>query len=91
MEALRRLPPLDLVLGDPSLQPMIAAIGRSATADLVRLAIDRRREDLQAGAVPAEDRDAEAALIAELTIRLDRPPLRPVINATGVVDRKSVV
>jgi L-seryl-tRNA(Ser) seleniumtransferase len=85
MEALRRLPPLDLVLGDPSLQPMIAAIGRSATADLVRLAIDRRREDLQAGAVPAEDRDAEAALIAELTIRLDRPPLRPVINATGVV------
>lgn len=85
MEALRRLPPLDWVLSDPSLQPLIDAIGRSAAADLVRAAVDERRAALLAGAAPADDREGEAALIAALALNLDRPPLRRVINATGVV------
>lgn len=85
MEALRRLPPLDHVLADPSLQPLIDALGRPAVADLVRAAIDERRAALLAGAAPAEDREGETARIAALARERDRPPLRRVINATGVV------
>ena len=77
MEALRQLPSVEHVLTDPACAGL--------DADLVRRALDERRAALRDGAEPAADRAAETALVLALARRLDTPPLRRVINATGVV------
>ncbi|MGA0123138.1 MAG: L-seryl-tRNA(Sec) selenium transferase [Gaiellales bacterium] len=62
-----------------------AELGHAGAADLARRALDARRGDLVAGAEPAVDRDAEAALVARAALALDGARLRAVVNATGVV------
>lgn len=80
----RRLPPVHEVLAWPGLEPLLAARGRAAALLAVRSAIDRAREDLVRGLEPAVDvaslgRAARASLLEE------RPWLRPVVNATGIL------
>jgi L-seryl-tRNA(Ser) seleniumtransferase len=85
MEALRQLPAVDRVLAEPVLDALASELGHAGAADLARAALDARRAELMAGAEPAGDRDAEAALIAGRVLALDGARLRPVVNATGVV------
>ncbi len=85
MEALRQLPGVDQILTEPTLGPLIDELGTTGVTALVRIAIEQRRAALLHGAPPAADRAGETALIIELARSLDQPPLRGVINATGVI------
>jgi len=85
MEALRQLPGVDQILTEPMLGPMIDELGTTGVTALVRIAIEQRRAALLHGAPPAADRAGETVLIIELARSLDQPPLRSVINATGVI------
>jgi L-seryl-tRNA(Ser) seleniumtransferase len=73
----RDLPPVDRVLADPRL----AAAPRALAVPAVRRALDRARGLIANGADPG---DVVARALAELETA-DRPRLRRVINATGVV------
>ncbi len=80
----RRLPPVHAVLDWPGLAPILASRGRGATAGAVRAVLEAARQALGRGDEPAVDldtlaRQVEAALIAE------RPALRAVLNATGIL------
>ena len=82
--ARRRLPPVHEVLAWPGLMPFQASMGREATVEAVRAAIDRARQSLAEGSAAAVDveslgRAAEASLLGRRTW------LRPVINATGIL------
>ncbi len=80
----RRLPPVHSVLDWPGLASSIELRGREATVRAVRLALERARAAIERGEGPAVDveglgRSAAASLAAE------RPDLRPVLNATGIL------
>jgi L-seryl-tRNA(Ser) seleniumtransferase len=78
----RALPSVGVLLDDPALEPLLARAPRSLVADAVRSAIEAARED------PARtpgDPNAWAAAISERLAARERPSLRPLINATGVV------
>ena len=85
MEALRQLPSVDHVLADPACAELVAELGHAGAAALVRTALDQRRAALRDGAEPADGRDAETLLAVAAARALDVPPLRRVVNATGVV------
>jgi L-seryl-tRNA(Ser) seleniumtransferase len=84
----RMIPAVDQLLSAPRIRTLMAAYPRS----LVRRAIDRilddARDSIAKGRVEDDavlGRDAILSRIAVLLPRMDRPALRPVINATGVV------
>jgi len=85
MEAMRQLPAVDQVLADPALADLVNALGTAGTIALVREALDERRAELRDGAAPAPDRAGETARVIALARARDAAPLRPVINATGVI------
>ncbi len=85
MEALRRLPSVDQALADPGLAALRGEIGVAGATGLVRRALDARRAALRDGAAPAPDREGELREVVALTLGLDTPPLRSVLNATGVI------
>ncbi len=85
MEALRRLPAVDQVLTEPLLAALVRDLGPAAVTPLVRAALTLRRQALSDGAEPAADRAGEQLLVAAIALGLDAPPLRTVINATGVI------
>jgi L-seryl-tRNA(Ser) seleniumtransferase len=79
-QKLRELPAVHEVL--EQLSPSLARFPRALVVSEVRRAMDAARQEILAGnaAAPAIAARVERALAA-----LDRPSLRPVINATGVV------
>ncbi len=81
-EALRRLPAVHTLVEAPELAPLVARLGRPAITEATRRTLARARAAIQRGE-PAPAVDA-AAVAAEAEAR-DRPSLRRVINATGVV------
>lgn len=85
MEVLRRLPAVDQVLTEPVLGPLIDELGLTGVTTLVRRALDIRRAALLDGAQAAPDRIGELRIITGIALSLDAPPLRSVINATGVI------
>ena len=82
--ARRRLPPVHEVLAWPGLAPLLDSKGRGATLRAVRAAIDAAREAMLAGLDPAFDVESLAGF-AEASLAVERPFLRPVINATGIL------
>jgi L-seryl-tRNA(Ser) seleniumtransferase len=83
-ELLRELPPVGAVLGHPVLAESLTARGRPAVTRAVRAAIQETRVGLRAGRSLAVDAQTLAQRSREL-LELDRPALRPVINATGIL------
>ena len=85
--ALRSLPSVDSVLAQPALEPALAAMPRAVVVDAVRAEIAEARRVLRNGAPPAAAPPAaEVASAAAGVLRAAAErPLRPVINATGVV------
>ena len=82
--ARRRLPPVHAILDWPGLASSIAARGREETLRVVRNVVGEAREALRRGDNPTVDveslgRRAESALAGQ------RPWLRPVLNATGIL------
>lgn len=77
----RRLPSVNALLERDAVRPLLEQAPRSLVVDAVRATIERARSG---AGVPANDTEWAAA-IAETLGRAQRPSLRRVINATGVV------
>jgi L-seryl-tRNA(Ser) seleniumtransferase len=80
----RRLPPVHEVLAWPGLEPLLATKGRGATLVAVRSAIERAREAIVRGLTPAVDVESLGQAV-RATLMQEKPWLRPVINATGIL------
>jgi L-seryl-tRNA(Ser) seleniumtransferase len=83
-EKLRQLPSVDRLLGEDTIQHLVAAYGHDQTVDALRATLDAARDEVRAGAdvpdVAALAARADALLQARLA-----PTLRQLINATGVI------
>jgi L-seryl-tRNA(Ser) seleniumtransferase len=83
-EKLRQIPSVDRLLGEKTVQELIAAYGHDQTVNVLREALEATRDEVRGG---AEVPDA-ATLVARANDRLQArlvPTLRRVINATGVI------
>jgi L-seryl-tRNA(Ser) seleniumtransferase len=77
----RMLPSVDALLADPRLQPNGA---RELVTQITRETLDEARAAIALGDAPPES----GALVDEIARRVEAalaPPLRPLINATGVI------
>ncbi|MHB1131960.1 MAG: L-seryl-tRNA(Sec) selenium transferase [Chloroflexota bacterium] len=83
-EELRRLPSVDRLLREPALADLVPEIGREATTDVARWALDTARARVLGG-----DAAPTAAQLVVLALQhaqaVWRPTLVPAINATGVI------
>jgi L-seryl-tRNA(Ser) seleniumtransferase len=84
-ERLRDLPAVDAVLNTPAAAILIDRLGRAASTDAIRAALEHARATLQGGGrfVPTA-KDIAAQCLANLE-KEDRPALRAVFNLTGTV------
>ncbi len=83
-EKLRQLPSVDRLLGDETVQSLVAAYGHRQTVAALRQTLGAVRGEVQAGA----DAPDVAPLVARTSAFLREqlaPTLRSVINATGVI------
>jgi len=78
---LRDLPSVDALLGEPRVAALAERHGRPLALAAARAALDRAREELEAGHSPG---DLATRVESEAEARL-RPRLRRVLNATGVI------
>jgi L-seryl-tRNA(Ser) seleniumtransferase len=83
-EALRELPAVGTIMGHGLLAESLTARGRVAVTRAVRAAIQEARNGVLAGRSPSIDAESLAHRSREF-LELDRPRLRPVINATGIL------
>jgi L-seryl-tRNA(Ser) seleniumtransferase len=81
---LRRLPPVHAVVDRPVLASFHPSRGRAAVVEAVRAAIEQARRELAEGREVAVDSDALAERAAGLLLA-ERPSLRRVLNATGIL------
>jgi L-seryl-tRNA(Ser) seleniumtransferase len=83
-EELRKLPSVDRLLQEGTVEALIVSCGHALTVAAIRETLDRARQLVQNGEAcpPTPDlaRQVEERLAAQL-----RPTLRPVLNATGVI------
>ncbi|MBQ1579744.1 MAG: L-seryl-tRNA(Sec) selenium transferase, partial [Firmicutes bacterium] len=84
-EKLRNLPKADVIMDLPVLQPFLASAGRKTALEAVRKAVDEMRQDILSGDDPDIRPEAAAARACRILEKEDRPSLRPVINATGII------
>ena len=78
----RRLPSVGVLLDSPEFAPLLSRAPRSLVTEAIRSAIEGARE--KSIAAP-ESTGAWAQVVSEHLSKRERPSLRPVINATGVV------
>lgn len=87
---LRQLPSVDELLQEPLIREMVQTLPRWAVVDAIREILERWRRNIATGQSESARADlpSRAALVAEaqrIALRLHRPALRHLINATGVV------
>ncbi len=84
---LRNIPPVNELLESPALRKLMERASRSVVLNGVRDFLDNLRTEVQSAAseikLPAAGELAER--IAQWIVREERPALRPVINATGIL------
>lgn len=82
-----RIPSVDALLAADPFRPLLEAYPRARVVDAVRASVDEMRARISGGDAAAEvdDEGTYAAMAQERLTLADRPSLRPVINATGVV------
>lgn len=83
-DARRRIPSMDSLLDSPAVEALIRRVGRTRVVDALR-ALQAELRAPGDRADPPRDADWYAAAVAERLERADRPSMRRVINATGVV------
>lgn len=86
----RQLPSVDELLQEPSIRETARTLPRWAVVNAIREALERRRRLIARGHAETAQVDllSRAVLVAEVqrvALRLNRPALRRLINATGVV------
>ena len=86
-QPLRKIPSMTELLSSPPLKKLAQRVGHAAVATSVRGVLDELRAELRANAI-----DGPLPPTAELVTRIaqriaasQRPKMRPVINATGVL------
>lgn len=87
-ELLRRIPSVDLVLLDDAIPPLIRRFGRDQVLRQTRAVLDGMRAAIRRGDRIQDDALEPAAIAFQVAERLasgDKPGLRRVINATGIV------
>ncbi len=77
VQSLRTLPSVDRLMADPRL----AGVPRSLVLAAARAALERARVEIRAGRDPGDPVEATLAELASI----ERPSLRRVLNATGVL------
>src|SRR5262249_31170819 len=82
---LRALPAVETVLRHPALEPALRDLPRARVVDAVRAERAERRARLRSNGGAAAAADEIARRAAERAAREQRPALRRVLNATGVV------
>lgn len=82
---LRHLPKVDEVLEQPAVKAAAAHLPHDVVTDAVRSEIDRLRSDILAGGTPVVSVPAIAARAAQRAQALQKPSLRRVVNASGVI------
>ena len=80
----RSLPSVDRLLADARLQDLVGVYGSARVTERARRALDDARSAIAGGGV-APQAEAIAELVAQALTADLRSPLRPVINATGVI------
>ena len=84
-DKLRSLPQVEEVLHDASLEALAESVPRDLVCDAVRASIDESRQAILAGS----DADTSVPSIVRATrmrlLALNRPSLRRVVNASGVI------
>jgi L-seryl-tRNA(Ser) seleniumtransferase len=86
-QPLRKIPSMTELLSSPPLKRLAQRVGHAAVATGVRGVLDELRAELRANAT-AGPLPPTAELVARIAQRIaasQRPKLRPVINATGVL------
>ena len=85
--AFRSIPSVNELLDSPPLKRLVDRVSRNVVVSGVRSFLDNMRSDVQTAAaeikIPTPGELAER--IAEWIVNEERPPLRPVINATGII------
>jgi len=81
-EKLRELPAVNEVLEE--LSSLLERLPRRLVVGEIRRALDEMRREIRSGETPATELSA-AVRVERALAALERPSLRPVINATGVV------
>jgi L-seryl-tRNA(Ser) seleniumtransferase len=80
----RRLPSVDKVLADKRLAQAAVDFPRDLLVDVIRRRLENERMSIAAGGLCASLEDIAGSVMAELEA-LNRPTLRRVINASGVI------
>ncbi|MDO8569082.1 MAG: L-seryl-tRNA(Sec) selenium transferase [Dehalococcoidales bacterium] len=81
---LRRLPSVDKVLSDPQIKALEKDYPHDLLLNLARQQLERERQSILAGK-KSSAADEIAGAVRQQLLALEKPGLRPVINATGVV------
>ena len=82
--ALRALPRVDDLLGDPVVAEAAQGIPHATALDTVRACLDDERARIKAGQAPRTRDQLREACVAAVD-EAGRPHLRPLVNATGTV------
>ena len=84
---LRNLPSVNELLESPPLKGLVSRVSHNVVVGRVRSFLDDLRTEIQATAAEVKFPDVKdlAQRIAERILEADKPHLRPVINATGVL------
>ena len=84
-DALRSLPQVEEFLNHQALKALAEVLPRDLVVDLAREAIGDAREAILSGGEADCDLDALATSALRQALRLEKPSLRPVVNASGVI------
>lgn len=83
---LRNLPAVHELLQHPRLQEYLKIFSKELIVEAIRLTLNQKREQiLKSNLLPQIDQRDLIPLIEKEIMRITRPHLRPVINATGVI------
>lgn len=84
-ERLRALPQIEELLHEPRIEELLARLARPIVVDAVRQAVDAARQTILADEPRAVDADVIVSEACLRALRLERPSLRRVVNASGVI------
>lgn len=82
---LRNLPQVEELLHHPALEAVQSLFPRPLVTDLCRASIDEARTNILSGQSGPTSPDDIAAAVLKRLLKLERPSLRRVINASGVI------
>lgn len=84
-ERLRALPQIEELLHEPRIEELLERLARPVVVDAVRQAVDAARQAILDGEARTPDAGAIASEACLRAARLERPSLRRVVNASGVI------